>query len=76
MKASLPTHTLNLEALESAVSTEAVLSALEAAMLNVNLEALSRPSGNYMCDITSFNFKRHNNTYKILKGHTYIFEVL
>ena len=27
------------------------------------------PSGNYTCTIMSFNFKRHNNTYKSLKRH-------
>jgi len=31
-------------------------------------------SGNYMCIIMSFNFKRHNNTYKILKRHNHIFK--
>ena len=44
MMASPPTRTLNLEALEPAVYTEAVLSALEAVMSNVNLQALSPPS--------------------------------
>ena len=31
-------------------------------------------SGDYMCNSISFNFKRHNNTYKILKRHDYIFK--
>jgi len=42
--ASLPTHTLKLEAPEPDVSTEAVLSFLEAAMSNVNLQGLSPTS--------------------------------
>ena len=31
-------------------------------------------SGNYTCNIMSFNFKRHNNTYKILKQHNNVFK--
>jgi len=30
-------------------------------------------SGNYTCNIMSFNLKRYNNAYKILKRHNYIF---
>ena len=33
-------------------------------------------SGNYTCNIMSFNFKRHNNTYKILKRHNYVFKIV
>jgi len=31
-------------------------------------------SGNYTCNIMSFNFKRHDNTYKILKRHNHVFK--
>jgi len=30
--------------------------------------------GNYTCNIMSFNFKRHNNTYEILKRHNHVFK--
>ena len=33
-----------------------------------------KPSRNYTCIIMSFNFKRHDNTYKILKRHNYVFK--
>ena len=29
-------------------------------------------SGNYTCNIMSFNFKRHNNTYEFLQRHNYV----
>ena len=34
----------------------------------------SMPSGNYTCNIMSFNFKRHNNTYKFLQRHNYVLQ--
>jgi len=32
------------------------------------------PSGNYTCNIMSFNFKRHNNTYEFLQRHNYVLQ--
>ena len=32
------------------------------------------PSGNYTCNIMSFNFKRHNNTYEFLQPHNHVLQ--
>jgi len=31
-------------------------------------------SGNYTCNIMSFNFKRHNNTFEFLQRHNYVLQ--
>jgi len=35
---------------------------------------ITLPSGNYTSNIMSFNFKRHNNTYKILQRHNSVLQ--
>jgi len=41
---------------------------------NVSATVSVESSGNYTCNIMSFNFKRHNNTYEFLQRHNYFLQ--
>jgi len=42
---------------------------------NVSATVSVESSGNYTCNIMSFNFKRHNNTYEFLQRHNYFYKI-
>ena len=70
---SLPgLNTITSAELVSAI--ESSMAACDTAQLYEDVILQHTTSGNYTCNFMSFNFKRHNNTYKILQRHNSVLQ--